>query len=182
MTNHFTFFESYYEAVEHLDAEMKAEFFDALFKYALRDELPESPSPVVNALFTMAKPNLDKSKARRSAGQAGGKQKSSKPQAKVKQTPSDKEKDKEKDKESLPEWLDKKAWSEWVQHRKELKKPLTKSTITKQLAFLEKDILIHIAIINQSIQNGWAGLFDLKREQAKPMSKQGGQMVGGFYV
>jgi len=119
MSGHFTFFASYYDAVEHLDAEIKAEFFDVLFKYALRDEEPESMTPVVNALFTMAKPNLDISKKRRAAGRKGGsrKQDSSKPEAKVKQTGSkpeakpkqtktclnesvsDKDKDKDKDKD-----------------------------------------------------------------------------------
>lgn len=108
MTNNFTFFESYYESVEHLDAEIKAEFFDLLFKYALRDEdASNNATPIVKALFIMAKPNLDKSKARREAGKQGGskpKQTASKP----KQTLSDKEKEKEKekDKEIIKEIVD----------------------------------------------------------------------------
>lgn len=108
MTNHFTFFASYYDSIEHLDNDTKAEFLDVLIRYALRDELPEAISPVVKALFTMAKPNLDQSKARRKAGAKGGKQTPSKPEAKrkqnaskpeapLKQTPSDKEKEKDKD-------------------------------------------------------------------------------------
>lgn len=108
MTSHFTFFASYYDSVEKLDSSTKGEFFDVLFKYALRDELPSNDvSAVVFALFTMAKPNLDKSKAKRESGQAGGKQTVSKPQANHKQTVSksekdvsDKEKEKEKEKEN----------------------------------------------------------------------------------
>lgn len=97
MTNHFTFFESYYESVEHLDAEIKAEFFDLLFRYALRDEEPTSDATAIaKALFIMAKPNLDKSKARREAGKQGG-SKPKQTQSKPKQTPSDKDKDKDKD-------------------------------------------------------------------------------------
>lgn len=105
MSTHFTFFASYYDSVECLDSSTKGEFFDVLFKYALRDEVPMSSiNPVVMALFTMAKPNIDKSKAKREAGQAGGKQNGSKTEAKRKQTKSCltesvSDKDKEKDKE-----------------------------------------------------------------------------------
>lgn len=64
----------------------------------------------------------------------------------------------------LPAWVDEKAWSEWVAFRKEIKKSLTKTTIQKQLNFLGKYEYDHVAIINQSIQNGWTGLFPLKKE------------------
>ena len=110
MTNHFTFFESYYEAVKDLDADIKAEYFDVLFMYALHDKVPDSmTTPIVKALFTAIKPNLDKSKARREAGKQGGskrKQTVSKTKqtvSKTKQTLSDKDKDKDKDKEKNKE-------------------------------------------------------------------------------
>jgi hypothetical protein len=107
MTEHFTFFESYYKSVKDLPDDIKAEFYDVLFNYALYDnDISEEANPVVRAIFLMAKPNLDKSKARRDAGKQGG----SKPQPKSKQTeanvskskqvPSDKDKDKEEDKEN----------------------------------------------------------------------------------
>ena len=56
------------------------------------------------------------------------------------------------------------AWGEWEQHRKELKKKLTPTTITKQLNFLASKSTDdeRIAVIDQSIRNGWTGLFDLK--------------------
>lgn len=75
MITHFTFFASYYDSVEHLGKDIKIEFFDALLKYALRDEIPDKLSPTVQALFIMAKPNVDKSKARSKAGGKGGKSK-----------------------------------------------------------------------------------------------------------
>jgi hypothetical protein len=62
----------------------------------------------------------------------------------------------------LPFWLDKEAWKRWVAFRKELKKPLTKSTIELQLALLEENKKNHVEIINQSIMNGWQGLFKIK--------------------
>ena len=103
MTANFTFFESYYQSVKDLPIEIKAEFYEVLFNYALYDVEPNNDTnPVVKAIFLMAKPNLDKSKARREAGKQGG----SKPKqtkanlSKPKQTPSDKDKDKDIDKDT----------------------------------------------------------------------------------
>ena len=66
----------------------------------------------------------------------------------------------------LPDWIDTKAWNEWITFRKEIKKTLTKSMIDKQIEFLSKYESTHIDIINQSIQNGWTGLFPLKQQQS----------------
>jgi hypothetical protein len=55
------------------------------------------------------------------------------------------------------------AWCEWEQHRKEKKQKLTPLSVKKQLKFLDgrsKEEII--GIIDQSIQNGWTGLFELK--------------------
>ncbi len=65
----------------------------------------------------------------------------------------------------LPEWLDKEAWNEWVAFRKEQRKKLTPMSIKKQIAFLQKHKADHVAIIEQSIRNGWTGLFELKHER-----------------
>ena len=55
------------------------------------------------------------------------------------------------------------AWEEWIQHRREIKKPLTPSSASKQL----KDLAgwgecVAIAAIDVSIRNGWTGLFEPK--------------------
>ncbi|GIV35438.1 MAG: hypothetical protein KatS3mg031_2973 [Chitinophagales bacterium] len=56
------------------------------------------------------------------------------------------------------------AWSEWMEHRKQIKKPLTDVAIKKQLQMLsQKSEDEAVAIINQSIQNGWQGLFELQK-------------------
>lgn len=56
------------------------------------------------------------------------------------------------------------AWIEWEQFRKEIKKKITPSTAKKQLQFLgARGEPEAIAIINQSITNGWTGLFELKK-------------------
>jgi len=55
------------------------------------------------------------------------------------------------------------AWLEWEQYRKEKKQKLTPSTAKKQMQFLSgRPGSEAIAIINQSITNGWTGLFELK--------------------
>lgn len=61
----------------------------------------------------------------------------------------------------IPEWIDVTAWLQWDKYRKEIKKKLTSSTIKKQIQFLEKNKDQHVDIIEQSIQNGWTGLFEL---------------------
>ena len=38
-----------------------------------------------------------------------------------------------KERIELPDWLDKKIWEEWEQHRREIKKPLTPTTTKRQL-------------------------------------------------
>ena len=64
----------------------------------------------------------------------------------------------------LPEWMDKKVWSDWEEYRKEKKQKLTPMTIKQQIKFLEKNKADHIQIIQTSIQNGWRGLFEIKRK------------------
>jgi len=57
------------------------------------------------------------------------------------------------------------AFVEWIQFRKELGKKLTPSTAKKQIQFLGgRDPAVAVAIINQSIKNGWTGLFELKQD------------------
>jgi hypothetical protein len=64
----------------------------------------------------------------------------------------------------LPDWLDKKAWLEYVQHRRDIKKKLTPLAIKKSLSILEKNKSSQSAIIDKTICNGWTGLFELKKQ------------------
>ena len=58
-------------------------------------------------------------------------------------------------------------WMEWVEYRKEIRHRLTKSMAEKQIKFLakfgEKDAK---KIIEESIKNGWTGLFELDGRRA----------------
>lgn len=52
-------------------------------------------------------------------------------------------------------------WEAWVTHRKQLRKPLTQTTIKLQLAKLAKwGVEKSCASIQQSLEAGWQGLFD----------------------
>lgn len=57
-----------------------------------------------------------------------------------------------------PESVSAQTWQDWCQHRAEIKRPLTATTCAKQAKTLaghhDAD-----AVINQSISNGWTGLF-----------------------
>lgn len=59
----------------------------------------------------------------------------------------------------------KSAWDEWIIYKKEKKQTLTPLSLKKQINFLEGRAGPEIvAIINQSIMNGWIGLFELKKQ------------------
>lgn len=73
----------------------------------------------------------------------------------------------------LPPTLDtpqfRQAWADWVQHRKEIKCKLTPLATQKQIRQLvdwghDKAI----AAIEQSIRNGWRGLFEPKMQAKQP--------------
>ena len=68
----------------------------------------------------------------------------------------------------LPDWMNKKAWAAWENHRREKKHKLTPTSIKLQLKFLAEHQQDHAQIIKNSITNGWTGLFPLKDGQRKP--------------
>lgn len=53
------------------------------------------------------------------------------------------------------------AWADWIKHRLDLKKPISEAGAEKQLRFLNSQGDF-VECINQSIRNGWQGLFPLK--------------------
>lgn len=56
------------------------------------------------------------------------------------------------------------AWNDWVEHRKQMRKPLTQKAIEKQIKFLggrpEPEI---IEILNTAIEKNWQGLWPLNK-------------------
>lgn len=68
----------------------------------------------------------------------------------------------------LPLWVDKRVWGEWLEYRKKSRKSMTDITVKKQLDLLFLNKEDHIKIIENSIANGWIGLFPLKKERNNP--------------
>ena len=70
--------------------------------------------------------------------------------------------------DDLPGWLDRASWDEWLAYRAEIGKPMTRRTQKAQLAMLHSlymQGLYQSACINQSIRNGWVGLFPGKTSE-----------------
>ncbi|MDD5110866.1 MAG: hypothetical protein PHI63_06700, partial [Patescibacteria group bacterium] len=67
----------------------------------------------------------------------------------------------------LPGWLNKRKWQEWLDYRKERRLTCTPATIKRQLKFLEVNKADHEAIIEQSIANGWQGLFPSRNKPVR---------------
>lgn len=66
---------------------------------------------------------------------------------------------------AVPDWVPAVSWKAFVQHRKDIRKPLTANAAELAIAELEKlKAQGHepAAVINQSIVSRWAGLFPLK--------------------
>jgi biotin operon repressor len=73
-----------------------------------------------------------------------------------------------------------KSFMEFVEHRKTIKRPLSKTSAKKSYDLLMKmsdDTNEQIAIIDQSIANGWQGLFDLKNNVRPQQPKKGGSLL-----
>lgn len=66
------------------------------------------------------------------------------------------------------------VWADWCQHRKEIGKRLTKTSCERQAAQLAKHHSPD-AVINQSISNGWTGLFP---DKVLPGAQQGQRRNG----
>lgn len=61
------------------------------------------------------------------------------------------------------------TWSEWTEFRKQKRNQLTEMMIKKQIKMLESyDTDTAIEILNQSIMNGWTGLFPLTNNKTEP--------------
>lgn len=77
----------------------------------------------------------------------------------------------------LPEWLLANTWLSWVAYRRDLKKPIKSlQTVTQAINLLDRCRLSGYTpeeIINQSIANGWQGLFEPKgaKPQQRPQSR-----------
>ena len=100
--NQFTFYRSYFEAIEPLPKKDRSAIILAVCEYGLYETEPKGLSPVAMACFNLIRPTLDSGRKKAANGKQGGKsskQSASKPEANRKQTVREKEKEKEKEKE-----------------------------------------------------------------------------------
>lgn len=87
----------------------------------------------------------------------------------------------------LPEWLSASVWTSWVNYRCDLKKPIkSQQTITQAINLLDRCRLngyLPEEIINQSIANGWQGLFEPKsaKQPPRPQSRVTENFAGKDY-
>ncbi|CAK6156226.1 replication protein [Klebsiella pneumoniae] len=82
----------------------------------------------------------------------------------------------------LPDWLSAEIWSSWVAYRRDLKKPIkSQQTVTQAINLLDRCRLNGYSpdeIINQSIANGWQGLFEPKG--SRPQRRQESRVTERF--
>lgn len=85
----FTFYRSFWEAVQSLPKKDKLPVLEAIISYALDGDSPTGLTQSQSAFFLLVKPNLDASRKKAASGKQGG----SKPKANGKQNASKKEKE-----------------------------------------------------------------------------------------
>jgi hypothetical protein len=95
----FTFYRSFYEAVNVLPREIRLDVFEAIMKYALDKIEPEGLNCYQTSSFMLVRPILDSAWEKAEAGQKGG----STPKANRKQNESKGEEEKKKEKEKKKE-------------------------------------------------------------------------------
>jgi DNA-binding transcriptional ArsR family regulator len=74
----------------------------------------------------------------------------------------------------LPEWLPRDVWVEFVEHRRETKKPLTERaarTNIRRLSELRSKGQDPRAVIDQTIAAGWTGLFEVNTGKRTPKAQ-----------
>ena len=178
----FTFFKSYYESAQHLNDEDQAMFYKLIMDYMFTGDEPVLDGHLMG-FWLLVKPNLDTSKARSKAGQTESKQNQNRIKRKSNTKPSPLEdKDKDKDIGVIPKGININAWEEFIQHRKQMGKKLTKLSCTKLFNFLLKNEYDQEEIINQSIQNGWAGLFELKKQKVTKSSNPTHDAIDKYFA
>lgn len=84
---------------------------------------------------------------------------------------------------NLPAWIDPKVWHDFVEDRKERKQPMTERAMILTLRELDefrKEGQDPNACLNQSIRNGWRGVFQVKGPRAGNGAARGADVVSRF--
>ena len=174
------------ESFEELTDEEAGKLIKHLLRY-VNDQNPEPPDRITQMCFIPIKQSLkrdlrkyeERAERSRLNGAKGGRPKTQKTQRVISEpkkpdrdTDSDSVTDtdtgrviKIKEQHSLLDDSLAQVFEEFIQHRKQLRKPMTKIAISRMIAKLKKyDIRTAEQMLVQSMENGWAGIFDLKKE------------------
>ena len=180
------FYRSFYEAIKELPLENQALIYDAIFSYAL-DFTEKDLTGICKTVFTLIKPQIDANNKRFENGtKPKTKQKESKIEAKDKQDLSKNEANNNKNNNKkvnnnknnnlnvnennkedggLQTPLEKK-FEEFLIFRKQKKSPIVEASMqafkNKLWKLSKQNEQTAIDILNESIANGWTGIFELK--------------------
>ena len=86
----------------------------------------------------------------------------------------------DKEENNLPGWLDKQAWQDWLEYRRQAKKPMTEITIKQQIKLLSQYKEDHVKMLENSIAFGYTGLFPIKKTYSQKLDT-GTPYVKGKY-
>ena len=170
-------------SIEPLDDAERGRLFTAILRYASTGELPDLEGnerfifPTARAMIDRDQEQYKKTCAARAEyGQRGGLAKASKSKQKqAKRSKSSQEKEEEKEEEKEKDKYIKAspfeiALDEFRQYRKEKHNPLGEIAEKKLLKELDRlsggNDETKIQILDQSIRNGWAGVFELRTRKA----------------
>ena len=173
MRDSFIFYRSFYEAAQDLEDADRLKFYDAVLEYALNGSETLTERSSARAVFKSVRPQIDVNNQRYENGKKGGRPKNqtiTKPKPKRNQTKTKPKpnvnvnvNDNANDINKSPLDI---ALDNFKDHRKQLKAPMTDQAYKMLLNKLEKlsggDEEKKVAILNQSIENGWKGVFELK--------------------
>lgn len=180
MRDSFIFYRSFYEAAQDLEDSDRLKFYDAVLEYALNGSETLTERSSARAVFKSVRPQIDVNNQRYENGKKGGaplgnknakkQPKTTKKQPKHNQSTTKKQpnvnvnvNDNANDINKSPLDI---ALDNFKDHRKQLKAPMTDQAYKMLLNKLEKlsdgDEEKKVAILNQSIENGWKGVFELK--------------------
>ena len=170
MIDRYTFFRSYYDSLRELPAEDFKSVLCAMCAYVFDETEPELTG-FAKSVFLLIKPHLDKSveigEKRSAAGKAGAERKKEKQvESKSKQTVSKPKQTTIKVISEVPE-LDE-AIRQFIQHRKQMKKPMTDHAVdlfVKRLDEMSDTVQGKISLINEAIRRGWMDVYPAKEEK-----------------
>ena len=199
------FYRSFYEAIKELPLENQALIYDAIFSYAL-DFTEKDLTGICKTVFTLIKPQIDANNKRFENGtKPKTKQKESKTEAKDKQDLSKNEANNNKNNNKkvnnnknnnlnvnennkedgvLQTPLEKK-FEEFLEYRKQIKKPVVEKSLqplkNKLWELSNKNTQTAIDILDQTITNGWQGIFEIKNNNNGKQKGNNDEFIKAIY-